>query len=31
MDGNERREKLIEIIAASKKPISGGELAQMLR
>lgn len=30
MDGNERREKLIEIIAASKKPISGGELAQML-
>lgn len=30
MDGNERREKIIEIIKASKKPISGGELAQML-
>ena len=30
MDGNERREKLIEIIRASKKPISGGELANIL-
>lgn len=30
MDGNERREKLIEFIRNSKKPISGGELAQML-
>lgn len=30
MDGNERREKLIEIIKASDKPISGGELAAIL-
>ena len=30
MDGNERREKLIQIIRAAAKPISGGELAQKL-
>ncbi len=30
MDGNERREKLIEIIKALKKPISGGELSKLL-
>jgi transcriptional regulator of NAD metabolism len=30
MDGNERREKLIELLRASKKPITGGELSQLL-
>lgn len=30
MDGNERRETLIQIIRAAAKPISGGELAQKL-
>lgn len=30
MNGNTRREKLIEIIQGRTKPISGGELAQML-
>jgi len=30
MDGNERREKLLQIIKTSKKPISGSELANML-
>lgn len=30
MDGNTRREKLIQIIKKLTKPISGGELAQML-
>src|SRR5690554_4183251 len=30
MDGNERREKIIQIIKASIKPISGGELAHKL-
>lgn len=30
MDGNERREKLIEIIKASDKPVAGGDLAQRL-
>lgn len=30
MDGNKRREKLIEIIKSSKKPVSGGELASLL-
>lgn len=30
MDGNKRREKLIEILKASDKPISGGELSNLL-
>ena len=30
MDGNTRREKLIELIQGRTKPISGGELAQLL-
>ena len=30
MDGNKRREKIIQIIKESKKPVSGSELAQML-
>ena len=30
MDGNERREKLIQIIKDSLKPISGGELSHLL-
>ena len=30
MTGNERREKLIQIIRDGNKPISGGELAKML-
>jgi transcriptional regulator of NAD metabolism len=30
MDGNKRREKLIEILKTSKKPVSGGELSQLL-
>ena len=30
MDGNERREKLLQIIKTSKRPISGSELANML-
>lgn len=30
MDGNKRRQKLIQIIKDRQKPISGGELSQML-
>jgi len=30
MDGNQRREKLIQIIKESKAPVSGNELARML-
>lgn len=30
MDGNKRREKLIQILKDRKKPISGGELSQIL-